>query len=71
MEFFKKEINFVEVTGRVITILFHKNTGKTHFTFTFNDDLQFNLFLKDLVSKYELVLKEDLSNDVRDKYIYV
>lgn len=33
--------------------------------------MEFFKNLKDLISKYELVLKEDLSNDIRDKYIYV
>ena len=70
-DFSKKEINFIEVTGRVITIIFFKGSGRNHFTFSFNDNAMFNIFLRDLEKEFDLVLKEDLSNDLRDKYIYV
>lgn len=70
-DFSKKEINFVEVTGRVITILFNKNTGKQHFTLTFDNDTMLLLFFRDLEKKFDLTLKEDLSNDIRTRYIYV
>ena len=69
--FSKKEINFVEVTGRVITILFNKNTGKQYFTLTFDNDTMLLLFFRDLEKKFDLILKEDLSNDIRTRYIYV
>ena len=70
-DFSKKEINFVEVTGRVITILFAKGTGKHHFTLTFDNDIMLLLFFKYLEKKFDLKLKEDLSNDIRNKYIYI
>ena len=70
-DFSKKEINFVEVTGRVITILFNKNTGKQYFTLTFDNDTMLLLFFRDLEKKFDLILKEDLSNDIRTRYIYV
>ena len=70
-DFSKKEINFVEVTGRVITILFSKGTGKQHFTLAFDNDIMLLLFFRDLEKKFDLKLKEDLSNDIRNKYIYI
>lgn len=70
-DFLKKEINLVEVTGRVITILFAKGTGKHHFTLAFDNDISFFLFFRDLEKKFDLKLKEDLSNDIRNKYIYI
>lgn len=61
MEFRKEDIYKVELYRGIINITFNKDFFMTHCEYVFNNQLMYDVFVHDLIYKYDLVLFHELN----------
>ena len=66
----KNDIAYVDVIGRVVHFNFNLKEVKC-LDITFNDNISLLVFIDDLVKKYDLFLKSDLSTENTTHWFYV